>query len=139
MEGGARLRQAPDLELRRDELAGHITFHDLVDAELTWGRARITAADVPHTGPTNGYRVEIDGLVVVYISDHQQPADPNHIAPSVLELCRDADLVIHDAQFEAHELAVKADWGHCTVEYAVLVAAPAGAVSRDAWLRAVRK
>ena len=110
-----------------DELAGHITFHDLVDAELTWGRARITAADVPHTGPTNGYRVEIDGLVVVYISDHQQPADPNQIAPSVLELCRDADLVIHDAQFEAHELAVKADWGHCTVEYAVRVAAEAGA------------
>jgi ribonuclease BN (tRNA processing enzyme) len=110
-----------------DDLAGDITFHDLVDAELTWGRARITAADVPHTGPTNGYRVEIDGLVVVYISDHQQPADPNQIAPSVLELCRDADLVIHDAQFEAHEFAVKADWGHCTVEYAVRVAAEAGA------------
>jgi phosphoribosyl 1,2-cyclic phosphodiesterase len=110
-----------------DDLPGDLSFHDLVDAELSWGRARITAADVPHTGPTNGYRVEIDGIVVVYVSDHQQPADPGEISPAVLELCRDADLVIHDAQFEAHELAVKADWGHCTVDYAVRVAAAAGA------------
>jgi ribonuclease BN (tRNA processing enzyme) len=45
----------------------------------------------------------------------------------VLGLCEGADLVIHDAQYEPHEFAVKSDWGHCTVEYAVRVAAEAGA------------
>jgi ribonuclease BN (tRNA processing enzyme) len=45
----------------------------------------------------------------------------------VLELCRDADVVIHDAQFDAVEFAVRSDWGHCTIEYAVEVAAQAGA------------
>jgi ribonuclease BN (tRNA processing enzyme) len=45
----------------------------------------------------------------------------------VLELCDGADLLIHDAQFEPHEFAAKSDWGHCTVEYAVRVAAAAGA------------
>ncbi|MBK6856459.1 MAG: MBL fold metallo-hydrolase [Microthrixaceae bacterium] len=109
------------------DLAGDITFDDFEGTELEWGRARVTAADVPHTGPTNGYRVEIDGLSVVYVSDHQQPADPTYVDPAVLELCRDADLLIHDAQYEPHEFAMKSDWGHCTVDYAVRVAAESGA------------
>ena len=45
----------------------------------------------------------------------------------MLPLCEGADLVIHDAQYEPHEFAMKSDWGHCTVEYAVRVAAEAGA------------
>jgi phosphoribosyl 1,2-cyclic phosphodiesterase len=116
----------PYFPIRPDDLFGDIAFVDVEDEELTWGRARITARDVPHTGPTNGYRVELDGVTVVYVSDHQQPVDGEAIAPSVLELCDGADLLIHDAQYEAHEFAVKSDWGHCTVEYAVRVAAAAG-------------
>lgn len=110
-----------------DDLMGDITFHDMADEEVSWGRAKIIARDVPHTGPTNGYRVEIDGLVIAYVSDHQQPDDATSVADSVIELCRGADLLIHDAQFERHEFAQKADWGHCTVEYAVNVAEQAGA------------
>lgn len=110
-----------------DDLRGDISFHDIDDEELTWGRARIVARDVPHTGLTNGYRVEVDGVVIAYLSDHQQPEDGVSIAPSVIELCRDADLVIHDAQFDRAEFALKADWGHCTIEYAVRVAEASGA------------
>lgn len=110
-----------------DDLRGDITFDDIDDDEISWGRARIIARDVPHTGLTNGYRVEIDGVVIAYVSDHQQPDDATSVAPGVIELCRDADLVIHDAQYERAEFAVKADWGHCTIEYAVRVAEAAGA------------
>jgi phosphoribosyl 1,2-cyclic phosphodiesterase len=117
----------PYFPVRYGDLCGDISFRDVDATEFEFGRARITARDVPHTGATNGYRVEIDGIVVAYVSDHQQPVGSDEIAPSVLELCRDADLVIHDAQYEPHEFAVKSDWGHCTVEYAVRVAAEAGA------------
>ena len=37
------------------------------------------------------------------------------------------DLLIHDAQFDPDEFAARSDWGHCTVQYAVEVAARAGA------------
>ncbi|QXC61198.1 hypothetical protein KSP35_23290 [Aquihabitans sp. G128] len=117
----------PFFPVRPGELIGDISFVDVADTELDWGRAHVTVRDVPHTGATNGYRVEIDGVVIAYVSDHQQPVDGGPIAASVLELCRDADLVIHDAQYEPHEFALKSDWGHCTVEYAVRVAAEAGA------------
>ncbi|CAN5678598.1 MBL fold metallo-hydrolase [soil metagenome] len=117
----------PFFPVRPGELIGDIEFVDVADTDFDWGRARISVRDVPHTGATNGYRVEIDGVVIAYVSDHQQPLEGQAIAASVLELCRDADLVIHDAQYEPHEFALKPDWGHCTVEYAVQVAAEAGA------------
>lgn len=117
----------PFFPVRPADLCGDIAFRDVDATTFEWGRATITVRDVPHTGPTNGYRVELDGVVIAYVSDHQQPVGSDRIEPSVLELCEGADLVIHDAQYEPHEFAAKADWGHCTVEYAVRVAAEAGA------------
>jgi ribonuclease BN (tRNA processing enzyme) len=82
---------------------------------------------VPHLGPTVGYRLERDGAVVVYVSDHQAPADLQTVPDSVLELCEGADLLIHEAQYTPAEWASKSHWGHCTVDYAVMVATRAGA------------
>lgn len=117
----------PFFPVRPSELGGDITFRDVNDETFEWGRAVVTVGDVPHTGATNGYRIEIDGVVIVYVSDHQQPDEGHHVSDSVAKLCHEADLVIHDAQYEHHEFASKVDWGHCTVEYAVQVAAHAGA------------
>jgi ribonuclease BN (tRNA processing enzyme) len=79
-------------------------------------------------GATNGYRVEMGGAAVAYLSDHQMPHDGRHVvSDEVLELCDGADLVIHDAQFTRSEFAEKYYWGHCTVEYAIFVAQEAGA------------
>lgn len=111
-----------------DQLMAQLNFRHIEPGLVDrWGRATITVGDVPHTGDTNGYRIEIDGVVITYISDHQQPIVGDDIADSVLELCADADLVIHDAQYEPHEFVEKAHWGHCTPAYAVKVAATAGA------------
>jgi phosphoribosyl 1,2-cyclic phosphodiesterase len=117
----------PYFPVRVSDLRGDIAFHDTSNTELQWGRAKVTVRDVPHVGETNGYRIEIDGMVIAYISDHQQPVESDEVAGPVLELCRDADLLIHDAQYEPAEFALKSDWGHCTIGYAVRVAAEAGA------------
>lgn len=112
------------------DLPGVIRFHDVEPGTLTIGDARVTAAVVPHTGRTFGYRVDAAGVSVAYVSDHQQPGVDDHtVAPEVLELCRDVDLLIHDAQYDSVSFRAKADWGHCTVEYAVTVAMESGARS----------
>ena len=41
---------------------------------------------------------------------------------SVVDLCRDVDLLIHDAQYDVGEFEARLDWGHSTIEYAVAVA-----------------
>lgn len=96
-------------------------------AEMAHGGYRIRSAKVPHCGPTNGYRIERGGASVAYVSDHQQPANPLTVAESVLDLCAGVDLLIHDAQYTPMEIRHKPDWGHCTVEYAVWLAAHVGA------------
>ncbi|MBI2710970.1 MAG: MBL fold metallo-hydrolase [Actinobacteria bacterium] len=117
----------PYFPVRPCDLHGEVVFHDVADCELQLGSARVVVRSVPHVGPTNGYRIEMGGASVVYVSDHQQPCDgTDRIDEAVLDLCRGADLLIHDAQFTEPELARKRDWGHCTLEYAVHVAATAG-------------
>jgi ribonuclease BN (tRNA processing enzyme) len=64
---------------------------------------------------------------LAYISDHQAPADLTTVDKQVLELCEQADLVIHDSQYTEEEFAAVAGWGHSTEGYAVQVATEAGA------------
>jgi phosphoribosyl 1,2-cyclic phosphodiesterase len=117
----------PYFPVRPADLFGDIRFHDVANTVVEVGSARVLVRDVPHVGATNGYRVEVGGVSVAYISDHQEPVDRSgSVADSVLELCQGADLLIHDAQYTDDEFAVKSNWGHCTADYAVRVAEAAG-------------
>lgn len=117
----------PYFPVRAADLFGDIAFHDVANTDLTWGPANIMVRDVPHVGSTNGYRIDVGDHSIAYISDHQQPIDGGGVAESVLELCDGVDLLIHDAQYDPDEFARKSNWGHCTVGYAVRVAAESGA------------
>ena len=108
------------------DLRGDIRFHDVQDDDLEIGSAKVKVRPVPHCGPTVGYRVDWDGVSVAYISDHQAPHSLDTVPEAVLELCDGVDLLIHDAQYTPEEFAEKAHWGHCTIDYAVLVAKEAG-------------
>lgn len=120
--------QPPFFPVEIDALEGEIVFHDLLDEDMVVGDAKVKSRTVPHVGQTVGYRIEFAGATVAYISDHQGPHDGGlDVAEAVLELCDGADLVIHDAQYTPEEFAAKTHWGHCTIDYAVSVAAEAGA------------
>ena len=108
-------------------LPGNFEISDLWDGTISVGSATVTARSVPHQGRTNGYRIEWDDFSIAYLPDHQQPEDPTYIAPGVIELARDVDLLIHDSQFTTELLEKRPNWGHCTPEYAVHVADTAGA------------
>ncbi len=122
-----QLMRPPFFPVRACELPAQLTFSTLEPGMHDIAGAKVTALHVPHTDTTFGYRIERDGFTVAYISDHQQPLDPNHVDANVLELCADVDLLIHDAQYTAEEFAQKSTWGHCTVDYALTVAARSGA------------
>lgn len=117
----------PFFPVTTTDLLGDIRFHDAWDDDLELDGAKVKARSVPHVGRTNGYRVEMGGSVVTYVSDHQMPIDGVHaVTDSVLELCDGADVLIHDAQYTEDEFPAKATWGHCTVDFAVHVAKEAG-------------
>jgi phosphoribosyl 1,2-cyclic phosphodiesterase len=120
------LVRPPYFPVKIGELRGEYSFHEVLKDELQIGSAEVTVRPVPHVGPTVGYRVDLGGTVVTYISDHQAPLDLETIAESVLELAAGADVLVHDAQYTRGEFAEKAHWGHCTIDYAVRVAREAG-------------
>jgi len=114
-------------------LPGDIEFRELIDDEFvidggSAGDIRVMSRSIPHVGRTLGYRIEWNGASVAYLSDHQMPCDGSFaITDGAAELCRDVDLLIHDAQYTEEEFVGKCDWGHCTMGFAVWVAAEAGA------------
>lgn len=114
-------------------LPGTIQYEDVGDSDFVIdggpaGDIHVRSRLIPHVGRTVGYRVDWNGASVAYLSDHQQPCDGSLSAPpGAFDLCRDVDLLIHDAQYTQAEFEQKCEWGHCTVEFAVWLAAEAGA------------
>lgn len=72
-----------------------------------------------HPGGAFSYRMEANGRSVVICTDleHGESVDEK-----VVEFCRDADLLIHDAQYTDEELKSHRGWGHSSFSQAVEVA-----------------
>jgi phosphoribosyl 1,2-cyclic phosphodiesterase len=73
-----------------------------------------------HPGGVFGFRIVNQGRTVVYASDVSHPIDKPD--PNVVDLARNADLLIHDAQYTPEEKRQHADWGHSSWTDAVHVA-----------------
>ena len=116
------------------DLDATLQYHDLVEGTLEVGDIRVTTQYLNHPALTLGYRLEADGVTVVYATDHEPHASPRVGTEEPLagqderhaRFLADADLVIHDAQYTASEFPAKRGWGHCTIEYAVQAAVSAG-------------
>jgi CheY-like chemotaxis protein/phosphoribosyl 1,2-cyclic phosphodiesterase len=123
------------------QLPAEITYHDLTEGIHRIGSARVATQFLHHPAVTLGYRIEADGIAVVYLVDHESfcddllraPSEPGRIDTNMHEGDRrhakfmaDADLVIHDAQYTPEEYGAKKNWGHSTYEYVVRIAAAAG-------------
>jgi CheY-like chemotaxis protein len=129
--------QHPYFPVTLGQLAATIRYHDLGEGALTVGGVRIVAQYLNHPALTLGYRMEADGVAVVYACDHEphmrdQPeGDAAGVAGSTGEVMlhaedarhvaflEGADLVIHDAQYTAEDYPDKINWGHSPAETAV--------------------
>ena len=83
----------------------------------------VTAQRHNHPGGAYGFRIERNGKVLVICTDVEHG---KQIDPGVVELARDADLLVHDAQYTADELQTRLGWGHSSFDQAMQVAEMAG-------------
>ena len=97
------------------------------------GPFRILTALVSHPGPTVGYRIEADGGVISYLSDHEPALCrrngrwPGREWVSGFDLAVEADLLIHDAQYTDEEYDSHVGWGHSSYRHAFEFASYVGA------------
>jgi phosphoribosyl 1,2-cyclic phosphodiesterase/DNA-binding response OmpR family regulator len=110
-----------------DQCDAKIRYHDLVEGTFDIDEIKVSTQYLNHTALTLGYRLEADGVAVVYACDHEPHSrmlgcGQGEITGQDLrhaEFVNCADLLIHDAQYTAEEYPAKVGWGHSSVEYAV--------------------
>ncbi len=127
--------------IQLDQLPAAITYHQLTEGIHTIGDARVVTQFLNHPAMTIGYRIEADGVAVLYLTDHEPFSDQLWRAgaePGLIDsilhqgdrrhahFMADADLVIHDAQYTPEEYGPKKNWGHSPYDYPVHLAAAAG-------------
>lgn len=100
-------------------------FRDLNHEPIRCGGAVVTSAELNHPQGCVGFRVEADGGVFVYASDHEH-GSPVHDR-NVRELARGADVLVYDAQYTPEQYrADKKGWGHSTWEQGARIAEECG-------------
>ena len=118
------------------DMAANITVRDVAMDPFQVGPFRVRAAYMNHPGMTLGYRLEAPGLVVAYATDTEPfralLPTVNHgenVAEfgrgqdqELVELARNADVYIADAQYSPEEYAKKTGWGHTNYVDAVTIA-----------------
>jgi phosphoribosyl 1,2-cyclic phosphodiesterase len=105
------------------ELPCALTLYEVPCGEADIGEFRVSSALVCHPGPTVGYRIaDGDGNVLTYLPDHE-PALGALTFPSLPrewtsggQLAAEADLLIHDGQYDTDEYLGHVGWGHSSLK-----------------------
>jgi len=136
-----------------EEVSAQVSYTELRDRSVFDIEGfRISSAPLNHPYIALGYRLDIEGSAVAYISDtapfstilleHEYvPVKPDMDTPppdldssklaamrqSVEDLCRACDLVIYDTMFRMEEYLTFPHWGHSSPEHALEIVEAAGA------------
>ena len=122
----------PLFPVHLSEVPARLTFHDALDGEWAIGAARVTSAPILHPGPTVGFRIEEEGHVLAYLTDHE-PGLGTDLATASGEwisghgLAFGADVLFHDCQYTEVEYPEKVGWGHSSTAQVALFAEKAKA------------
>jgi len=112
--------QADYFPVQLDNMGAQFQFFYLGNKEIFYG---VTATAVPqhhqYPGGSYGFRLEDDSQVLAICTDVEHI---NGIDESIVELARNADLLIHDGQYTDEEYVKYRGWGHSTWRTAVEVA-----------------
>lgn len=125
----------PNFPIGPDGLRGSWSFDSVQPGRHEHEGFEVLALEIPHKGGVAlGYRVSDGHSAVAYLPDHcptdlgEGPLGWGALHPSALELARDADLLVHDAQLIGErELANEGRFGHSVASYPVELARAAAA------------
>jgi phosphoribosyl 1,2-cyclic phosphodiesterase len=129
-----RFMSPPHFPIAPAGLRGTWSIDGLEPGDHHIGDFEVLVREIPHKGGrTFGFRVADGTGSLAYLSDHSPvslgpgPAGLGPYHEAALALADGVDLLVHDAQHRAAELAAVAGFGHSAAEYAVGLAEAAGA------------
>lgn len=117
----ARYLSPPLFPIRLQDLPCQLELFEIDQSEFEIGPLKIKSDFVCHPGPTVGYRIENKSTVMAYIPDHEPvlgaanfPNEPEWT--SGYALAKNADLLLHDAQYTQEEYQPRVGWGHSAMK-----------------------
>ncbi len=110
-----------------EQLRAHITFvNKIARHPQVLDDVHIEALPLNHPQGCLGFRFQEEGQTLVFITDNELGLDGGYRFPDFVKFAKDADLLIHDAQYLPEEMPAHRGWGHSTYEEAVRLALEAG-------------
>src|SRR6267143_1850095 len=117
------------------QMGATIRYHDIDEGAFEAGGVRVIARYLNHPALALGYRLEADGVALVYATDHEphsrhhQSSGPVHREDQRhIDFLSRADLIVHDAMYTEAEYPAKMSWGHSSATQAVDFAVAEGQV-----------
>ena len=109
------------------EVPARVQFHNASESDWEIDGTRFVSQAILHPGPTVGYRIEQDGAVLAYLTDHEPALGADLLADppewtSGYALAHGADLLIHDCQYTPDEYETRVGFGHSTTEQTAMFA-----------------
>jgi phosphoribosyl 1,2-cyclic phosphodiesterase len=110
----------PHFPVKYAELSARIRFPARPEKEIHIGSTRIQSIPLAHPDGGYGFKLSENGRSFVFLTDNELGyRHPGGLtAGRYAELCRGADLVMHDAQFTQEEYGRTRGWGHSTFQAA---------------------
>jgi len=102
-----------------ESMGATFNFLRLNRNELKLNNSSVRVIKQSHPGGSYGYRLEYNGKSLVICTDLEHGET---VLPEIVEFCRDADLLVHEAQYTNEELATYRGWGHSSYDQAIEVA-----------------
>ncbi|MBV8187537.1 MAG: MBL fold metallo-hydrolase, partial [Alphaproteobacteria bacterium] len=98
----SKLMQAPLYPVSMEVFQARVEFTEFQSGnKLSCGEMAMRTAPLNHPNGATGYRVDFRGKSICYITDtEQRGGGPD---PIIVELCRDADIMIYDSSYTDEE------------------------------------
>lgn len=105
-----------------EDLVADIQFNDFSagDTLEPTKEIRIRTAKLNHPNGATGYRIEYGGRSICYVTDTEHL--PDRLDETVIELVKDADILIYDCMYTDDEYPNHVNWGHSTWQEGVKLA-----------------
>lgn len=117
----------PTFPIPLDAMASEKRFHAASSGDgLEVGPLYVQMRALCHPQGSLGFRIEAGGRKLCFATDTEHRATGD-IDPSILELARDVDLLVLDAQYTEEEYRARIGWGHSTYVAAARIAKASGA------------
>ncbi len=123
----SEMMSAPLFPIPIGIFAAQIEFADFRAGEThdLGGGVVVKTAPLNHPNRATGYRVEVAGKSICYVTDTEHV--PGRLDANVLKLIEGADIVVYDSTYTDQEYPAHVGWGHSTWQEGIRLVEKAGA------------